>query len=158
FTQCLNNGPGPGSDQIYGNLDDGSVNIIGANLLSFIPHASGLNNGTINVASANALDVTNFHVKVDYVFNQSQRLSVKYLFGDSLGNQPAAPGVLQSAGSRATNADMWNSVAPSRAQLMGLNYTWSISPTKVLESRVGYTRFSQRIGLNNDIDPNALGI
>ena len=53
---------------------------------------------------------------------------------------------------------MWNSVAPTRAQLAGINYTWTISPTKVLESRFGYQRFSQRIGVNNNIDPNALGI
>ncbi|HEY1264664.1 MAG TPA: TonB-dependent receptor, partial [Terriglobales bacterium] len=155
WTTCLNTGPGPGSDQIYGTGDDGSLNIIGANLLSFIPTSP---TGTINVASQNQLDITNFHFKFDYVFSESHRLSFKYLFGDSLGNQPAAPGVMQSAGPNATNANMWNSVAPSRAQLMGVNYTWTISPTKVLESRVGYTRFSQRIGLNNDIDPNALGI
>ena len=152
---CLNTGPGPGSDQIYGTMDDATVNSIGANLLSFIPTSP---TGSLNVASSNALDVTNFHAKVDYVMSESQRLSVKYLFGDSLGNQPAAPGVLPSAGPKATGPSMWNSVAPSRAQLAGLNYTWTISPTKVLESRVGYTRFSQRIGLNNDIDPNALGI
>ena len=155
WTSCLNTGPGPGSDQIFGTTDDGTVNVVGANLLSFIPTSP---TGTLNVASANALDVTNFHVKFDYVFNQSHRVSVKYLFGDSLGNQPAAPGVMQSTGPKATSANMWNSVAPSRAQLAGLNYTWTISPTKVLESRVGYTRFSQRIGLNNDIDPNALGL
>ena len=29
---------------------------------------------------------------------------------------------------------------------------------RCFESRVGFTRFSQRIGINNDIDPNALGI
>ena len=53
---------------------------------------------------------------------------------------------------------MWNSVAPSRAQLIGINYNWTISTNKVLESRLGYQRFSQRIGVNNNIDPNALGI
>jgi hypothetical protein len=42
--------------------------------------------------------------------------------------------------------------------LAGVNYTWTITPTKVLESRFGYQRFSQRIGINNDIDPNSLGI
>jgi outer membrane receptor protein involved in Fe transport len=152
---CLNSGPGPGSDQIYGTADDGTVNIIGANIVSLIPTSPS---GQLNVTSANALDVTNFHIKVDHAFNDSHRVSVKYLFGDSLGNQPAAPGVPQSVGPLATNANMWNSVAPSRAQLAGVNYTWTISPTTVLESRVGYTRFSQRIGINNDIDPNALGI
>src|SRR5215470_16331313 len=152
---CLNSGPGPGSDQIFGTADDGTVNSIGANLLSFIPTSA---TGSANIAANNALDLNNFHVKFDYVFNQKHRISVKYLFGDSLGNQPAAPGVPQSVGPLATNKNMWNSVAPTRAQLAGINYTWTITPTKVLESRFGYQRFSQRIGVNNNIDPNALGL
>jgi outer membrane receptor protein involved in Fe transport len=152
---CLNTGPGPGSDQIFGTADDGTVNSIGANLLSFIPTSP---TGKLNVAAANALDLNNFHVKFDHIFNPAHRVSVKYLFGDSLQNQPAAPGVPQSVGPLATNANMWNSVAPSRAQLAGVNYTWTISPTKVLESRLGYTRFSQRIGVNNNINPADLGI
>ncbi len=155
WTTCLNNGPGPGSDQIFGTADDGTVNSIGANLLSFLPTSP---TGTASISGDNTLDLNNFHVKFDYVFSQSQRLSVKYLFGDSLQNQPAAPGTPQSFGPLATNKNMWNSVAPTRAQLLGLNYTWTITPNSVLESRVGYQRFSQRIGVNNNIDPNALGI
>src|SRR5882762_7879266 len=155
WTTCLNKGPGPGSDQIFGTADDGTVNSIGANLLSFIPTSA---TGTANIAADNSLDLNNFHVKFDYIFSPSHRVSVKYLFGDSLQSQPAAPGVPQSVGPLATNKNMWNSVAPSRAQLAGLNYTWTITPTTVLESRFGYQRFSQRIGVNNNIDPNALGI
>jgi carboxypeptidase family protein/TonB-dependent receptor-like protein len=156
-TACINTGPGPGSDQIVGTADDGTVNSIGANLLSFIPLAPGPGQ-KVNIAANNALDLNNFHVKFDYIFNQNHRLSVKYLFGDSLQNQPASAGVPQSVGPLATNANMWNSVAPSRAQLAGVNYTWTISSTKVLESRLGYTRFGQRIGINNNINPADLGI
>jgi len=155
WTKCLNTGPGPGSDQIYGTADDGTVNSIGAKLLSFVPTST---TGTANIAANNALDLNNFHVKFDYVFNSSHRVSVKYLFGDSLQSQPPAPGVPQSVGPLATSPNMWNSVAPTRAQLAGINYTWTISSNKVLESRFGYQRFSQRIGVNNNIDPNALGI
>jgi outer membrane receptor protein involved in Fe transport len=155
WTTCLNTGPGPGSDQVFGTADDGTVNSIGADLLSFIPTSA---NGTADITAANSLNINNFHVKFDYVFNPNHRVSVKYLFGDSLQSQPSAPGVPQSTGPLATNANMWNSVAPTRAQLAGINYTWTISPTKVLESRFGYQRFSQRIGVNNNIDPNALGI
>ncbi len=155
WTTCLNNGPGPGSDQIYGTADDGTVNSIGAKLLSFYPTSA---TGTEDITANNSLDLNNFHVKFDYVFNQKHRVSVKYLFGDSFQSQPAAAGVPQSVGPLATNANMWNSVAPSRAQLAGVNYTWTISPSIVLESRFGYQRFSQRIGVNNNIDPNALGI
>jgi hypothetical protein len=141
---CLNTGPA-------------QVSPIGKNLLSFVPLAPSPG-ALVNVTANNALDLNNFHVKFDYIFNQSHRVSVKYLFGDSLNNQPAAPGVPLSVGPFATGPSMWNSVAPTRAQLAGVNYTWTISPTKVLESRFGYQRFSQRIGVNNNIDPLTLGI
>jgi len=155
WTTCLNTGPGPGSDQIFGTADDGTVNSIGAKLLSFIPTSP---TGKEDIVANNTLDLNNFHVKFDYIFNPSHRVSVKYLFGDSLQSQPATTGVPLSVGPLATSPNMWNSVAPTRAQLAGINYTWTISPTKVLESRLGYQRFSQRIGVNNSIDPNALGI
>jgi outer membrane receptor protein involved in Fe transport len=155
---CINDGqPGPGPDQIVGTADDGTPSTIGLNLLSFIPLAPSPG-AKVSIAANNALDLNNFHVKFDYIFNQKHRVSVKYLFGDSLQSQPASAGVPQSVGPLATNPNMWNSVAPSRAQLAGVNYTWTISPTKILESRFGYQRFSQRIGVNNNIDPNALGI
>src|SRR5438874_444145 len=156
-SSCLNAGPGPGPDQIFGTSDDGQVSTLGKNLLSLIPLAPSPGQ-LVNIVSNNTLDVSNFHTKFDYVFNQSHRVSVKYLFGDSFQSQPSAPGVPQSVGPLATGPDMWNSVAPSRAQLAGINYTWTITPTKVLESRFGYQRFSQRIGVNNNIDPNDLGV
>src|ERR1700751_4164995 len=51
WTTCLNKGPGPGSDQIYGTADDGTVNSIGAALLSFIPTSP---TGSANIAANNA--------------------------------------------------------------------------------------------------------
>src|SRR4029077_5459419 len=51
-----------------------------------------------------------------------------------------------------------NSVAPSRAQMAGVSWVKNFSPTKILESRFGYTRFAQLLGINNKIDPKNLGI
>jgi hypothetical protein len=147
--------PGPGSDQIFGTADDGTVSTIGSNLLSFIPTDPS---GQLFVTARNSLNVENFHVKFDHLFSDSHRLSAKYIYGDSFGNQPALPGVPEAVGPLATSPDMWNSVAPSRAQQAGINYTWTISSNKILESRLGYQRFSQRIGVNNDIRPSDLGI
>src|SRR5947209_10052647 len=94
---CINTGPGPGSDQIPGNGDDGQPNSIGANLLSFLPLAPSPG-ALVNIAANNVLDLNNFHVKFDYVFNPSHRVSVKYLFGDSLQSKPPPPWVPQSYG------------------------------------------------------------
>ena len=40
----------------------------------------------------------------------------------------------------------------------GLSWTWNISNNKILESRLGYTRFAQLIDMNNKVDPKSLGI
>ena len=114
--------------------------------------------GGIICQQTTLLALNNFHVKFDYVFSQSHRVSVKYLFGDSLQSQPPAPGVPQSVGPLATNSNMWNSVAPSRAQLAGVNYTWTITPTKVLESRFGYQRFASESGSTTTSIRKALGL
>jgi hypothetical protein len=42
--------------------------------------------------------------------------------------------------------------------MAGLSWTWNVSSNKILESRFGYTRFSQLLGVNNSIDPKSLGI
>jgi len=42
--------------------------------------------------------------------------------------------------------------------MAGLSWTWNASNNKVLESRLGWTRFSQLLGVNNKVDPKSLGI
>ena len=117
-------------------------------------------NGTANLTAANSLDLNNFHVKFDYIFNAKHRVSVKYLFEVTVSKVSRRHLAYRHrlAPTLATSSTMWNSVAPTRAQLAGVNYSWIISPTKVLESRFGYQRFSQRIGVNNNINPASLGI
>jgi len=95
WTSCLNTGPGPGSDQIFGTADDGTVSSIGSDLLSFIPTSQ---TGTADITANNTLDLNNFSVKFDYAFSQKHHVSVKYLFGDSLQSQPPAPGATHSVG------------------------------------------------------------
>jgi len=149
---CLLAGPGPGSDMIFGTADDGTPNTIGTNLLALYPVDPNPAGGNLFVAIPNIVKVNGFHVKIDHVFNANHRLSVKYMFGDSDNSSPAFPGTLP--GGTGFPADIYNSIAPTRAQLAGVNYTWTISPTKILESRLGWTRFSQIIDVNNKIDPS----
>jgi hypothetical protein len=96
-----------------------------------------------------------FGVKFDYKLNSSNSLAVRYIFGDSLQNGPPFAGLPPNP---AFAQDIFNSLAPSRAQMAGVSWTWNISNNKILESRFGYTRFSQLIDVNNKIDPKSLGI
>lgn len=96
-----------------------------------------------------------FGVKFDYKLNTNNSLAVRYIFGDSLQNGPPFAGLPPSG---AFPQNMFNSFAPSRAQMAGVSWTYNISNNKVLESRLGYTRFSQLIGVNNNVDPKSLGL
>jgi hypothetical protein len=96
-----------------------------------------------------------FGVKFDYKFNPSNSVAVRYIFGDSLQSGPPFAGLPPNP---AFKQDMFNSFAPSRAQMAGVSWTWNIGNNRILESRLGYTRFSQTLGVNNKIDPKSLGI
>jgi hypothetical protein len=124
---------------------------LGQNLLAYFPTSdTGLyTQHTPATASANS-----FGTKFDFKLNASNSIAVRYIFGDSLQTAPGFS--LPPAGSYPQ--DLFNSIAPSRAQMFGLSWTWNISNSKILESRLGYTRFSQLLGVNNKIDPKSLGV
>jgi Carboxypeptidase regulatory-like domain/TonB-dependent Receptor Plug Domain len=129
-----------------------SIDPVGQALLNFFPISDTGNfiTSTPTIASANG-----FGTKFDYKFSAGNSIAVRYIFGDSL--QSASPFAGLPAGG-ANNPDLFNSVANSRAQMLGASWTKSFGPTKILESRFGYTRFSQLLGPNNKIDPKSLGI
>jgi hypothetical protein len=129
-----------------------TIDPVGQTLLNFFPTSpTGLYiQHTPTTASGNG-----FGVKFDYKINSSNSLSVRYIFGDSLQSGPPFAGLAPNA---SLPQDLFNSVAPSRAQMAGVSWTWNIGSNKILESRLGYTRFAQLLGVNNKIDPKSLGI
>ena len=96
-----------------------------------------------------------FGLKFDYKLHNNHSFAARYIFGDSLQSGPPFAG-LPAGGSN--NADLFNSFAPSRAQMAGVSWTWNVSNNKILESRLGFTRFSQLLGVNNHVNPADLGI
>jgi len=135
---------------------------VGQQLLSYFPidHAAADQGnpdgkGSITQATPSTASNNEFGVKFDYKLNQNQSLAVRYIFGDSLQNGPPFAGLPPSS---AYPQNLFNSFAPSRAQLAGVSWTWNIQNNKILESRLGYTRFAQLIDVNNKIDPRSLGI
>jgi len=111
--------------------------------------------GTFTQHTPSTASNNEFGVKFDYKFSRDQSLAVRYIFGDSLQNGPPFAGLPPNT---RFPQNIFNSIAPSRAQMAGVSWTWNIGNNKVLESRIGYTRFSQLIGVNNKIDPASLGI
>jgi hypothetical protein len=103
--------------------------------------------------------MTNFGIVVDQKIGQNHTITGRYVFGDS--TQSAPPTEINSTAVQPAsqyNPALFNSVAPTRGQLVGLSETWAISNNKSLESRLGWTRFSQIIKTNNSIDPKSLGV
>jgi Carboxypeptidase regulatory-like domain/TonB-dependent Receptor Plug Domain/TonB dependent receptor len=127
------------------------VDPVGLSLLNYFPTSptSRFTANTPTTASQNS-----FGTKFDYKITPSNSITVRYLFGDSLQSAPPFAG-LPAGGSQ---PGLFNSVAPSRAQLAGLSWTLGLGNNKQLESRLGYTRFSQTLGINNKINPQSLGI
>ena len=111
--------------------------------------------GTFTQHTPSTASNNEFGVKFDYKFSPTQSVAGRYIFGDSLQNGPPFAGLPPNAN---FPQDMFNSFAASRAQMAGISWTWNISNNKILESRVGYTRFSQLIDVHNKIDPQSLGI
>jgi hypothetical protein len=132
-----------------------TVDPVGQTLLSYFPIANSPNAvGNFVTSTPTTASANSFGVKFDLKINSSNTLAARYIFGDSLQSAPAFAG-LPAGGS---NPDLFNSVAPSRAQMIGLSWTTNFSANKILESRVGYTRFSQLLGINNHVNPQSLGI
>ncbi len=144
-------------DEIQGAKDDIAAKLltvdpVGQALLNFFPTDP---NGTIIARSPTTASANTFGVKFDYRLNDKNSLAVRYILGDSLQSAPPFAGLPPGAGQP---ADLFNSVAPSRAQMAGVSWTSNFSPNKVLESRIGFTRFAQLLGIQNKIDPKSLGM
>jgi hypothetical protein len=130
-----------------------TVDPVGQKLLSYFPLGVGGNENIVaqtpTTASSNG-----FVIKLDHKLNSQNSLTGRYFFGDSLQNAPSFAGLPAGQGNP---PGLFNSVAPTRVQMIGLSWTMTRG-NKVLESRLGFTRFSQIIDVNNKIDPKSLGM
>jgi len=129
-----------------------AVDPVGQTLLNYFPTSP---TGKFTQTTPSKADNNEFGVKFDYKFNPSNSLAVRYIFGDSFQSSPPFAGLPPNP---QFAQDIFNSVAPSRAQMAGVSWTANIGSNKILESRLGYTRFAQLLGIGNKIDPKSLGI
>jgi hypothetical protein len=147
----------PKPAEIQGAMDDITanglqVNSVGQALLNLFPTSP---TGIFIAQTPTTASANTFGFKFDYKLNSKNSLAVRYIFGDSFQSGPPFAGLPPSPGNP---PDLFNSVAPSRAQMAGVSWTSNLANNKILESRLGFTRFAQLLGINNKIDPNSLGV
>jgi hypothetical protein len=101
--------------------------------------------------------MSSFLVKIDHKMNDKMQLSGRYVFADSLQSAPAS-GYEIPPPSGVGKADMFNTIAPTRVQMMGVTWTYNLAANKIFDTRFNWTRYAQILDVNNKINPLSLGI
>ena len=97
-------------------------------------------------------DVDSLIGKIDHSFNEHNQLTGRYFFGNSNQSFPLA--ILAS-----NVLPGYNTVTPTRVNLISLSYLKLFSSTKVNEVRFGYNRFDEGFfPEDSDFDPNSIGL
>jgi len=151
------------------------MNTAGLNLLKYYPCSDGAGGSvsctpaaanaavatggfTQTLSAPNTDKMTSFIIKVDHKMNDKMNFSGRYMFADSLQSAPLGGYTLPPAPGSGLKSDAFNSIAPTRVQLAGATWTYSISANKILDVRFNWSRYAQILAPNNKVDPKSLGI
>jgi hypothetical protein len=111
-------------------------------------------NGGTNAALATPFSnrVDNAIVKVDHKFNDANTLTGRYYIGDSTQLFPLA----LTGGGQLPN---YNTLTPTRVQLISISYVSVLSPSIVNEMRLGWNRFAEGFfPENRSFNPESIGL
>jgi len=90
-----------------------------------------------SVSSPSFNNLSSMIAKIDHNFNQNNILTGRYFFGDSTQSFPLA---LTASGGQLPG---FNTVTPTRVQLVSISYVHVFSSTKVNDLRYGWNRFAE---------------
>ncbi|MBI4853469.1 MAG: carboxypeptidase regulatory-like domain-containing protein [Acidobacteria bacterium] len=103
-------------------------------------------------SSNNINDSDNFLVKIDHKIRENLNLSGRYVFGDGMQIFPLTSGF-------GSPLSQYQTVVPTRVQLVGLNLVQLFGNNILNETRVGYNRFFQDFSpLDKGFDPASIGL
>ena len=151
------------------------LNTAGLNLLKYYPCSDGAGGivsctpaaadaavasggFTQTISSPNTDKMGSFIIRIDHKMNDKMNISGRYMFADSTQSAPLGGYTLPPAPGSGLPADAFNSIAPTRVQLVGATWTYSIASNKILDVRFNWSRYSQILAPNNHVDPKSLGI
>jgi hypothetical protein len=130
---------------------------------SYLPGVSSNNSGCFDANNNSAPDyvaiapsfnnLSSFIGKIDHYFNSTNNVTGRYFFGDSTQQFPLA---LNATGGELPGYD---TVTPTRVQLVSLSYVRTIGVNKVNELRYGWNRFAEGFfPQDRKFDPNSIGL
>jgi|CZKY01.1.fsa_nt_gi hypothetical protein len=138
------------------------VNVYPHNPQNYIPGITSNKAGCFNanndfapdyIASAPSFNnLSSFIAKIDHSFNSKNNASGRYFFGDSTQQFPLA---LNATGGQLPGFD---TVTPTRVQLVSLSLVSVLSTTKVNEVRFGWNRFAEGFfPQDRNFNPGSIG-
>ncbi|MGA3177154.1 MAG: TonB-dependent receptor [Candidatus Acidiferrum sp.] len=115
-----------------------------------IPQTLVSSNTLLSTPFSNRVD--NAIVKIDHNFTKNNLLTGRYYIGDSTQLFPLA----LTGGGALPNYD---TLTPTRVQLISISYVSVLSPLIVNEARVGWNRFAEGFfAQDRNFDPNSIGL
>ncbi|HEV7519691.1 MAG TPA: TonB-dependent receptor [Candidatus Angelobacter sp.] len=131
----------------------GVVNPVIANLLARNPWPAATSpNGSLVTSDKANNRVDSMIAKIDHRFSENDLLTGRYYFGDSDQSFPLAlvgGGILPG----------FNTVTPTRVNIISLSHTHIFNPRLLTEIRFGYNRFHETFGpQDNTFDPSTIGL
>ncbi|HEX4663606.1 MAG TPA: TonB-dependent receptor [Terriglobales bacterium] len=110
------------------------------------------NGGNLSTATRFKNRVDSVIAKIDHNFDSNDLLTGRYYFGDSDQSFPFA----QLAGGLLPG---FNTVTPTRVQLISLSYVKIVNPQQVNEARLGWNRFAEGFfPEDNKFNPSSIGL
>jgi hypothetical protein len=134
--------------------DDASNSVIKALLARHPWPAPNISGECPNLATSTLFSnrVDSLIGKIDHNFNPSNLLTGRYYFGDSDQSFPFA----QLAGGLLPG---FNTVTPTRVQLVSLSYVRVMNSSQVNEARLGWNRFVESfVPEDQNFDPSSIGL
>ena len=167
----------PGTNMpIVTNTNNLPINPAGLQLLKYYPCSNGAGGivsctpaaanaavapggFTQTITAPNTDTMSSFIIKIDHKLNEKMSFSGRYMFADSTQFAPLGGYTLPPAPGSGLSSTAFNTFAPTRTQLAGATWTYTISPNKILDVRFNWSRYAQILAPNNNVNPlTGLGI
>jgi outer membrane receptor protein involved in Fe transport len=161
----------PEPNRIAFDIGNGSPNPVTAAMLKFWPTPNlgvrptqtdpnwdafdtGCPNGpNASLVTPSSNNLSSVIAKIDHNFNPNNILTGRYFFGDSTQSFPLA---LTASGGQLPG---FNTVTPTRVQLVSLSYVHTIGSNKVNELRYGWNRFAEGFfPQDQSFHPSSIGL